>query len=418
MVVIALLGAAAISAALIRDGAAPIGRAVFASVPTAAGEPSPQDHEASWSLGHGYARRGEHILFDGVRIDRAGREDLDRFQATLGRPVALAHHVHAASFAALSEEYAKDKNTVYYKWISPGRFWVVEIPGADPATFEVMDRNLARDAARVYRTDVPIEGADAATARVVNAGWVWKDRSTVYYQFTPLAGADPASFRHLNQAFYRDARHVYWSTTRLEGADVNTFRTFGNDVPYAADARHVWFGDRRIPQVDARSFRLFHNHVFADSRGVYVGGSALPVIDADAGSFEKVAELESAECVLFRDAMRSFVFDPLYAEVYTMTPRGDHISITKPVWIAEADGSLRHVATVSATWRDGMLSDPVVAMQPAFEGAQRPSWEAGKLERMTSAIGEALDLARKDPVAATDGDDGKRRGPLVRRGHQ
>jgi len=208
------------------------------------------DQPEPWSIGHGYARRGDYIEFKGVRIDQAGRETLAGFERKLGRPLALARDVHAASFVALSEEYSKDKNTVYYKWISPGRFWVVEIPDADPATFEVLDFNLAKDANRVWRTDVPIKGADAATAQVVNPGWVWKDRRRVYYQFTPLAGVDPGTFRHLNQAFYRDAKHVYWSTTRLDGADVNTFRTFGNDIPYAADARHVWFGDSQIPGIE------------------------------------------------------------------------------------------------------------------------------------------------------------------------
>jgi hypothetical protein len=59
-----------------------------------------------------------------VRIDQAGPETLDGFQRTLGRWLVLANDVDAASFVALSPEYSKDKNTVYHKWISPGRFWV------------------------------------------------------------------------------------------------------------------------------------------------------------------------------------------------------------------------------------------------------------------------------------------------------
>lgn len=376
----------------------------------AVGHAAPASAEAStrieeaeqWSLGHGYSRRGSQIFFKGERIDQAGRETLAGFERALGRRLVLAHDVDAASFAALSEEYSKDRSAVYYKWISPGRFWVVVIPDADPATFEVMDFNLAKDANRVWRTDVPIEGADPATARVVNPGWVWRDSRSVYYQFTRLAEADPETFRHLNQAFYRDARHVYWSTTRLVGADVLTFRTFGNDVPYAVDERHVWFGAERIPHVDAGSFRLFHNHVFADDRRVHVSGRALPILDADPATFRKVAELESAGCVLFQDGGRQYLFDPSYAEIYTLTRTPDSVVISKPAWLAEADGSVLHAATVSATWKDGVLSEPAIEMQQRFDRSREPAWEVDKLKRLTDAIREALAHPGKNSVAVTD----------------
>ncbi|MBX3378311.1 MAG: DKNYY domain-containing protein [Phycisphaeraceae bacterium] len=369
---------------------------------------------ASWSLGHGYSRRGDHIEFKGVRIDHAGRETLAGFEKTLGRRLVLARDVHAASFVALSEEYSKDKNAVYYKWISPGQFWVVTIPNADPATFEVLDFNLAKDANRVWRTDVPIRGADAATAQVVNSGWVWKDRRTVYYQFTPLVGGDPATFRHLNQAFYRDAQHVYWSTTRLKDADVNSFRTFGNDAPYAVDKRHVWFGDSRLPHIDAGSFRFLHNHIFADKAGVYVSGRGLPIPEADAATLEKIAELAWGGCVLFRDARREYLFDPYYTEVYTIKWQGDAAVISKPVWFAESDGTVRHVATVSAMWKAGVLSRPVIERQPGLDNKPTPAWEVGKLQRMTDAIREAMELRLNEAAAAPD-KDGK---PLPQQGDE
>ena len=341
-------------------------------------------------LGHGYSRQGDHIFFAGERIDEAGRDTLEAFARVFGRPLVLAHDVDAATFVALSAQYSKDKDTVYFKWISPGRFWVVEMPGADAATFEVMDFNLARDARRVWHMDVPVRGADAASAQVVHPGWVWKDRGGVYYQATRLDGADPASFRHLNQAFYCDATHVYWSDQRLEGADVQTFRTFGEDVPYAADARHVWFGSSRLAHVDAASFRFLHGHVFADRVGVYVSGRGLPVIEADPTTFRKVAELERSDCVLFSDAERDFLFDPAYAEVYTLTPTRDSVLVTKPVWFDEGVAPVRPAATVSAVWKDDALSETVIEMDPRFAGTVPPAWEVGKMQRMADVIREAL----------------------------
>ncbi len=382
------------------------------SLHVAADDAPPTSPEAStrigqpgeWSLGHGYSRQGDHIHFKGERIDQAGRETLKKFQRGLGRRIILANDVDAATFVALSEEYTKDKNKVYFKWISPGRFWVVEIPDADPATFAVMDFSLAKDAKRVWRTDVPIKGADAATAQVVNPGWVWRDRRNVYYQFTRLDGADPETFRHLEQGFYRDARHVYWCTTRLKDSDVNTFRTFGNDAPYAADAQHVWSGETRLANFDAGSFRLLHNHVFTDKNGAYVSTRALPIVGADAATLQKVTELAAGGWgfVLFRDAERLYIFDPHYAEVYTLIRTQDSVEITKPVWFGEASGPVQHAATVAAIWKNGTLSEPQITMQPKFKNQPKPTYEVEKLRRLTDAIREAMALDNKNPTAGTD----------------
>lgn len=385
-----------LSAVVVRGDVTPLDYTAGKAEPTLSVSSTPLNQADPMSLGHGYSRRGDHIYFEGVRIDQAGRETLAGFQRTLGRRLTLANNVDAATFTALSEEYSKDKNTVYYKWISPGLFWVVEIPNADPATFEVIDSNLAKDARRVWRTDVPIRGADAATAEVVNQGWVWKDCRSVYYQFTRIAGADPKTFRHLDQAFYADANHVYWSDTRLNDADVKTFRTFGNDIPYAADARHVWSGATRLPNVDAESFRLLHNHVFADKNGAYVSTRALPILGADAATFQKVADLAVSKTALFSDARRLYLFDPYYGEIYTLTRVGNAVEITKPVWFGEAVGPVRHAATVSTTWENGTLSEPAVNMQPQFESMQKPMHEIEKLRRMTDAIREAMTLERQD----------------------
>lgn len=414
MMFISIASVLALSVAVAPGDAATLANATGKTGPTPPDASKRVAQAEPLSLGHGYSRRGNHIEFKGLRIDRSGRENLRAFERVMERPLVLALEVDAASFVPLSEEYAKDKNNVYYKWTSEGHFWVVEIPDADPATFEIIDFNLAKDARRVWRTDVPIKGADAATAHVVKPGFVWKDKHSVYYQFTRLSGADPKSFRHLEQAFYRDAKHIYWSSTRLKGADVNTFRTFGDEVPYAADEHHVWFGDTQIPNVDAASFRLLHNHIFADKLGVYVSGRALSIVDADATTFRKVAQLEAGGwgCVLLRDAQRAYIFDPYYIEVYTITQTRDAAVISKPVWFAELDGTVQHVATVLMTWKDGVLTEPSIEIKQGGESKPKPTWELGKMQRMSDMIRESLAMLEKEPAAAPDA-EGK---PLQQRG--
>jgi hypothetical protein len=182
-------------------------------------------------LGHGYTREGEFIYFEGKRIDREGAHDLDEFAVIVGHELTLANEVDAATFQGLSEDYSKDENKVYYKWISGPRFWVVEIPGADPATFEPLGLALARDKNHVWRADTVVGGADARTARSIEAGRVWLDANHVWVNRKIVEGADPATFEAMGDGYhYRDAKRVYWIFNQVrvvEGADPKTFTVPG-----------------------------------------------------------------------------------------------------------------------------------------------------------------------------------------------
>jgi hypothetical protein len=341
------------------------------------------DDSKDEKLGHGYSRKAGHILFKGQRIDEAGRHDIDRFAKAVGHPLTLCKDVDAPSFVPLSEEYSKDKNKVYYKWVSPGRFWVVELADADPATFAVLDFNLAKDGKQVWKGDTVIEGADAATAKVIRPHWTWTDGKRVYYQSVVIAGADPDTFKHLGQGFYRDAKRVYWCNDPLPEADPDSFKAFGDDIPYASDRNHVWSGNHVLKDVDAKSFDHVHDHVYKDSKRVYVGTSAKEVLQADAASFAKVARLEPGETALFRDRSRHYVYDPTYSEVYTLERKADGILISKPVWLSKAgSANPAHGATVSAMLKDGTLSEADVTLEPTFKDEKPPTWEKDKLKRL------------------------------------
>lgn len=148
----------------------------------------PATQEALVDLGFGYRRSDAYVWFKGRRIDGTGRHDIDRFAQAVGHPLKLAMAIDAPSFVAISEQYTKDKDKVYYKWISPGRFWIVDLEGADPVTFEALDHQLARDRNTVWRSDRPFAGADPTTAEVVNPNFVWKDKDSVFYQSKKIVG--------------------------------------------------------------------------------------------------------------------------------------------------------------------------------------------------------------------------------------
>jgi len=349
------------------------------------------DEPAPIPLGHGYERRGDVIYFNAQPIDLAGRADLDRFERTLGRRVKPATNIDAASFEVLSEQYTKDKNAVYYKWISPGWYLVTEIVGADPATFEALDSDLARDARHVWRVDLIFPDGDAATAEVVTPGYVWKDRNTVYYQHLPMKNADPRTFRHLDQAFYRDAKHVYWSNERLIGADPDTFRTFG-DTPYAADKNRVWLGTSGRDDLDAASFRLFQNHVFADKNGVYVTPAAHQVRGAHAESFKKVGPVGELDCTLFRDRESLFILEPMYNEMYRVSKEDGEIVVSKDAWRSR-NGKNVVAGNTKATWNGEAFSEAVATIAPAFRrsGSVSEQLEVGKIEWLAGTLKAAIE---------------------------
>ena len=187
--------------------------------------------EAGEDLGKGYSRRGEFIYFNGKRIDRAGAHDIDEFAKAVGYKLTLCKDVDAASFEVLSREYTRDKNKVYYKWISPGaRFWVVEVPNADPKTFEAVGFELARDKNHVWIRDSIVKGADPKRVKSIFAYRIWLDTHNVWNDHRKIEGADPETFERIGTSefgYYRDSKRVYSYFGRLkvvEGADPKTFQ--------------------------------------------------------------------------------------------------------------------------------------------------------------------------------------------------
>jgi serine/threonine protein kinase len=346
-------------------------------------------------LGHGYSRQGDFIYFNEQRIDQAGRKDFDRFAKSTNLKLTPCAGVDAASFKALSEEYTKDKNKVYYKWISNERFWVVELPLADAHSFEVISSNLAKDAKNVWWYGEPLPGVDPKTVELVNPGFVWKDAKSVWYQREKISGADAKTFRHLDQAFYRDANRVYWSMTPLDGADLDTFRTFGDDSPYAADRRSVWKGNTIITGYDAPTFQAIHQSVIKDKNGVYAGEHAIE--NADPKSFLKVADLDTSLSALLADEHHYYVFLPYYGDVYQVTSTANSLNITRSIWppgIKQKDP----VAIATAELGEAGWTNLNIAADPAINTVQLKDRESHLLNLFTPQFTKAWEIIRERKV--------------------
>jgi hypothetical protein len=242
-------------------------------------------------LGHGYVRRDGAIHFIGggitgtganaTRIDTPSPELLKKVVDSKFGPFKTAEGLDVASFEALSEEYTRDKNRVYYKVISTGEFIVIVLPEADPASFDVLTFALARDKNHVWYGNEIQSGADPATIELVNAGWsVFKDKDSVHYQSTQMSGADPASFKHIGSGYYADEKRVYWCSNPIPDADLATFEVMGDSF-IAKDSSKVYRSGVHLPGYDVASFELIlHNEagfqIFSDRNGIHLNKMTFP----------------------------------------------------------------------------------------------------------------------------------------------
>ena len=344
-------------------------------------------------LGKGYSRKGGFIFFEGKRIDQEGAHDINKFSRAAGRKLTLCSKVDAASFEVLSEEYTKDKNKVYYKWISPGRFWVVELPKADAATFESVGFNIAREKKHVWWYGTAQRGVDAATVMVVNDSFVWKDAKNVWYQHQQIVGADPMTFEHLQQAFYRDAKRVYWSSKPLEGADPKTFRTFGDDSAFGADNKTVWRGDKIAVGVDAATFAPVHQSVYKDKHGVY-GQGGVQIPKADPETIRKIWDLDQHFTALLADGKGYFIFLPYRGEVFRLENRGKLLYISRPIHHAVGKGSHKQIAVSSGELtKEGWMNQKVVPV-PKLRGRNIPAVEKHLMKIYREHFNKAWDIIR------------------------
>ncbi|MEZ6094555.1 MAG: protein kinase [Pirellulaceae bacterium] len=269
-------------------------------------------------LGFNFSRAGNKILFGGVPVDEANRQ-YDVLLNDFGKekynvPESLANHIDAMTFRALSEIYAKDKNSVYYRKEFHDKFLLFRLTEADVDSFEIVSRNLAKDKNSAWFHGTANPNIDSDSLVVVREDRVWKDKDNVWYTRNKIEGAEPKSFEYVADEYYRDRNQAYWANSPLDGADVVTFRVPQANLPYARDRDTVWHQNKKMVNVDAASFEAIHNGVCKDKQGVYVESQLLP--DVDAATFQKLSDLSEVNA-LFSDGKRHFVYLP-YMTIFEM----------------------------------------------------------------------------------------------------
>jgi hypothetical protein len=167
------------------------------------------------------------------------------------------------------------------------------IPGADPATFEIINGSYAKDKNHYYGYD---------------------DGDT----YTPIEGVNVSSFKVLNDYYAEDNSHVYFRRQMLYGADPLTFKPLREqDDDVAIDATHVFVLGVMIPNLNPKSVSVISSNYVKDSNNVYYGyseGYWELIKNADPNTFEPIDEYRS------KDAKHLFLYEKEVSSVDWKNP--------------------------------------------------------------------------------------------------
>jgi hypothetical protein len=185
----------------------------------------------------------------------------------------IVNNLHARSdtFKVLKHEFAKDADRVFYK-----RF-VVE--GADPSTFEVLDREgFAKDKSHVYLMQYKVRDADAESFQVLE--WPYaRDSKNVFCGNVKMIVADVKKFEPVK---------CYGGVTSIYGPE-GFMEEFGKDFDYvtatqsepaivstgwARDGVHYYYGPARVKGADYKSFRVLDKNTGRDKNQIFDGNWA------------------------------------------------------------------------------------------------------------------------------------------------
>lgn len=213
------------------------------------------------AIGGGYSKKGNVVYW---------------YNGEAGRYIEIPG-ADPESFTSLpGTRYAKDKNSAYYLTHIVG-------PGVNVATFEALNNFYAKDKDTIYSQQNVIPNADVNTFDVFtkmsydnyDKEFYARDRNTVYYGGIVIEGADPVSFSILKRPYSKDKSFLFYGSHKIENSDPSTFEYMNefyskdrNNVYYTGHYQVDWCVSgktepKRGPQVcvikeaDATTFKIF-----------------------------------------------------------------------------------------------------------------------------------------------------------------
>jgi len=279
----------------------------------------------------GYKEKNGKVTFNGKEIDGKGFVVLNRAFAkndsTVYYKERAFEYADVATFVALDEHYAKDKDKAYYcdeyregqNYYLTKKQTILTIENAIPASFEYLQDDYARDGSQAYYKGIAFKVKDVASLTVIGGRFL-KDQYQVYFEKNPVKNADVHSFRILNGNYASDTNRIYYygfhndANNGIHEIPCNRATFSLLEYPYAKDNETAFYVYTKISGSDAGSFSVLGNGYSKDKNHVYIEAKVL--VGADPVSFTTFTQEGSLEDVNYtKDNKHAFYKDKMLKEV-------------------------------------------------------------------------------------------------------
>lgn len=255
----------------------------------------------------GYRQKDGKITFNGKEITDKSfvvlSNEFAKDSSTAYYKQQPFEYADVASFEAVDAHYAKDKSRAYYcdeyregqNYYMTKKQTIVTIDLAIPATFVSADNGYAKDSKHAYFMGKPFKVKDINTFKSINANFS-RDDVNAYLNCKPIAGSDGKTFEILDEFYARDAAHIYYcefSSSRQLRAQVlpcNRDKFTLLAYPFSKDDVAVFYNSKKIGSADAASFEVLGNGYSRDKISVYF--EAQKMLNTDVATFELYADNE------------------------------------------------------------------------------------------------------------------------------
>jgi len=198
--------------------------------------------------------------------------------------------VDSDSFEFVGIMYRYDSPQVFYKDVnSVERYYFSDKP--DPATYQILGRNYARDATRIYYGTTLIRNADVDTFQIINSVWS-KDATRIYYKQYSTAILDVDAFVMIDDDYAHDGVNYIYQGSAIGAYQPNTLELLG--LGYSRIGNEIYYRDTLVADVDAASFSVLTNYFLggypltADINNLYWGPTSYPGYSVDLDTLKRI----------------------------------------------------------------------------------------------------------------------------------
>jgi len=204
-----------------------------------------------------------------------GRWVFVEYNESAGRVTTPLEGVDPATFEEINPEYARDANRVYYR--------TRPIEQADPKTFKHIGGLYYKDKDQVFYVDRPVHGADPKSFRLLKYSYWAGDRNNIYVADTPVNPRDLATFEQISENWARDAQWVYPQNSGkylpIETLDLASFEILSGG--WARDCCRVYWLNQVVAGADPSTFYTLNEVRARDKNWAYLMGSRQRTLPED-----------------------------------------------------------------------------------------------------------------------------------------